>query len=70
MCGRRRARVWAAERGTSVSATVKEYLASLDDQQQRQTRLRRLQDEVLAELTSFSAADRLGREEVHDRAVR
>jgi hypothetical protein len=34
------------------------------------TRLESLQREVQAEIGQFCAADRLGRDEVHDRAVR
>lgn len=67
----RKARIKAAERDTSVSALVREFLQALVSEDSDFERLKKLQDEVLATVTSFSARDRLGREEVHDRdAVR
>jgi len=59
----RNARIRAAERGTSVSALVAEYLRSLslrEDQQQQ----------VQREIRRFRARDRLDRDQLHDRAVR
>ncbi|MEE8599460.1 hypothetical protein [Euzebya tangerina] len=70
----RSARIRAAERGTSVSAMVAEFLAGTDDRDAEFERLQALQGEVIAEVraqgTAFSAADRLSREDVHHRAVR
>jgi len=66
----RAARIRAAERGSSVSALVAEYLRSLSDQEAEFTRLEAQQAQVQAEIDSFSARDRLGREELHERAVR
>lgn len=66
----RRARVEAAVRGRSISALVAGYLSSLGDAEGEFERLRALQDEVLAEIESFEAGNRLGRDELHDRAVR
>ena len=65
----RDARVAAAERDTSVSALVVAYLERLSGRQEQFSRLEALQHEVQAEIGQFRAADRLGREEVHDRAV-
>lgn len=64
-----RARVAAAERGTSVSALVRSYLESLGsgDSEAHRARLRRVEGELRARITSFRAADRLSRDELHDR---
>lgn len=66
----RRARIRAAELGKSVSALVAEYLTSLSEREAEFSRLeaeqRRLQDGI----RTFRAGDRLGRDEVHERAVR
>jgi len=66
----RRARIRAAEHNTSVSALVRNFLNELGTAETEFERRRRLQDEVLASLPGFAAADRLTRDEVHDRAVR
>ncbi|MBO0808430.1 MAG: hypothetical protein J2P32_09040 [Actinobacteria bacterium] len=66
----REARVRAAERGTSVSALVGDYLSSLSGQAAEFSRLETLQRRVQGEITRFRARDRLSREEIHDRAVR
>lgn len=66
----RAARIRAAEAGSSVSSLVASYLRSLGDQDVEFARLRSQQDEVLAEIGSFRAGDRLDRDEVHRRAVR
>lgn len=68
----RRARIKAAERDTSVSALVRDFLVTLgEDEETDFERRKRLQDEVLASIRSFSASDRLSRDQVHDRdAVR
>lgn len=66
----RSARIRAAEEGTSVSGLVTGFLCSLTDASAEFERLARLQQEVLAQITAFSAADRLPRDEVHDRALR
>lgn len=63
----RAARIRAAERGTSVSALVAEYLRSLSGPSTEFLRLRDLQRTITAELTDFSAADRLGRDDLHER---
>lgn len=66
----RRARVLAAERDTSVSALVADFLRDLGDSKSEFDRLLALQREVMNEIEEFSGADRLSREELHDRAVR
>lgn len=63
----RRARIKAAERDTSVSALVRELLSELADDESDFERRKRLQDEVIASIRGFRAADRLTREEIHDR---
>jgi hypothetical protein len=65
----RAARVEAAQRDTSVSALVVAYLERLSGRMAEFSRLEALQLEVQAEISQFHAADRLGRDEVHDRAV-
>ncbi len=64
------ARVRAAEAGSSVSSLVAGYLRSLADQDAEFARLKSRQDEILAEIGSFRAGDRLDRDQVHRRAVR
>jgi plasmid stability protein len=66
----RQARIKAAEQGESVSALVAQFLTTLSDTDDRFDRLLAQQEEVLAEIESFRAGDRLGREQVHDRAIR
>jgi Family of unknown function (DUF6364) len=66
----RQARIHAAERGTSLSALVAGFLRSLASREQEFVRLEALQRQVQAEIQRFRAADRLARDEIHDRAVR
>ncbi len=66
----RNARVAAARRDTSLSALVVAYLEQLSSRMDEFAGLEALQREVQAEISEFRAADRLGRDEVHDRAVR
>jgi len=63
----RRARIRAAEKGTSVSALVRDQLEKIVLEETQFERLKRLQDEVIDSIHEFSAADRLSRDEVHDR---
>lgn len=63
----RRARVRAAEQGTSVSALVRRFLKALADETTEFDRLKDLQDRTLASIRSFRAGDRLTREDVHRR---
>ena len=66
----RSARIRAAERGTSVSALVAEYLRTLSEDGAEFARLEAQQRRVQAQIKRFSARDRIGRDEVHGRAVR
>lgn len=66
----RNARVAAAQRDTSLSALVVGYLVQLSGRMDEFARLEALQREVQTEIGQFRAADRLGRDEIHDRAVR
>ncbi len=63
----REARIRAAERDTSLSALVRDFLVSLGEEETDFERRKRLQDEVLASIGAFRAGDRLGRDETHDR---
>lgn len=63
----RRARVVAAERDTSVSALVRDFLISLGEEETDFARRKRLQDEVLRSIVDFRAGDRLSRSDAHDR---
>jgi plasmid stability protein len=65
----RTARIRAAERGSSVSALVAEYLRSLAGGDTEFARLEAQQRRIQEEITRFRAADRLGRDDVHDRAA-
>ena len=66
----REARVTAAERGSSVSALVAQFLSSLSDREAEFARLEAQQRSVQRRIGSFSARDRLDRDAVHERAVR
>jgi plasmid stability protein len=66
----REARVRAAERGSSVSALVSEFLRSLTERESEFARLEAQQRRVQQRLGPFRAGDRLSRDELHDRAVR
>jgi plasmid stability protein len=64
------ARVRAAEGGSSVSALVAGYLRSLANQEAEFSRLEAQQSQVLEEIHEFRGADRLDRDELHQRAIR
>ena len=64
----RRARIEAAQRDTSVSALVREFLLSLGAGESDFERRKRLQADVLRTVRSFRGSDRLKRDEVHSRA--
>jgi plasmid stability protein len=66
----RSARIHAAERGTSVSALVSDYLRSLSDREAEFSRLEAQQRRIQEEIESFRASDRLDRDELYERAVR
>ena len=63
----RRARIRAAERGTSVSAAVRDFLIRWSGEETEFDRRKRLQDETLSDIDTFRAGDRLSREEIYRR---
>jgi plasmid stability protein len=65
----RAARIRAAERGSSVSGLVAEYLRSLSEREAEFARLEAQQRRIQEEIGRFSARDRLTREELHERAA-
>ena len=66
----RSARIRAAERGSSVSALVAEYLRTLSGDGAEFIRLEAQQRRIQRQIRRFRAVDRLGRDDVHDRALR
>lgn len=62
-----RARIKAAELDTTVSALVKAFLVQITNEETDWERRKRLERETIASIKAFSAADRLSRDEVHDR---
>lgn len=63
----RRARMLAAERGTSLSALVREFLETLGSGESRSETLRKAEASLRARITEFRASDRLPRDELHGR---
>jgi len=63
----RQARIKAAERNTSVSALVRDYLVALAKDEGTFQRLLQEERALRARVTNFSASDRLSRDEVHER---
>jgi len=63
----RSARIIAAERGTSVSALVKQFLANLTRGGDENERLKQAEALLREGITEFRAADRLSRDELHQR---
>jgi len=66
----RRARMKAAERDTSVSALVRDFLQELASEESERERLARLEHELRAGITSFRGGDRVDRDTVHERSRR
>lgn len=66
----RRARVKAAERDTSVSALVRQFLVGLASEASEFERLKRLEQTLRDQIADFDGSNRLGRDEVHDRTRR
>jgi hypothetical protein len=66
-----RARVKAAEKRTSLSAMVREFLAGMVEEESEFERLRRrereLREKLRADGVRFRAGERLTREELHER---
>jgi hypothetical protein len=63
----RRARIIAAERGSSVSALVKQFLANLARGGDENERLKQAEALLREGITEFRAGDRLSRDELHQR---
>jgi plasmid stability protein len=63
----RRARVKAAERDTSVSALVRQFLVDLASEGSEFERLKLLEKALREQITEFSGADRLSRDELYDK---
>jgi plasmid stability protein len=66
----RAARIRAAQRGSSVSALVGQYLRALSEREAEFLRLEDQQRQVQGEIAAFRASDRLDRDVLHDRALR
>src|SRR5438270_2832763 len=62
----RAARIKAAERDTSVSALVKDFLSNLAADEGTFERLAREEKEIRARIKDFSAGNRLSRDELHE----
>jgi hypothetical protein len=63
----RHARIVAAERGTSVSALVKQFLDGLAKGGDENERLKQAERALREGITRFRAADRLPRDDIHNR---
>jgi len=63
----RRATLRAAQQGTSVAALVEQYLSELAASECDYERLKREEQEIRASIRDFNGADRLSRDEVHER---
>lgn len=66
----RAARIRAAEQGSSVSGLVADYLRSLSQREVEFMRLEAQQKLIQSQIERFDARDRLGRDAVHERALR
>jgi plasmid stability protein len=65
----RRARIQAAEQGTSVSALVKRFLTELAAAESDVERLKGEERELRARIAAFRAGGRLSRKDVHGRGA-
>lgn len=63
----RKARIRAAELDTSVSAMVREYLASVTRREDEFTRLERMEEAVRQRIKAFDGGDRLSRDELYEK---
>ena len=57
----------AADRDTSVTALVTRFLIELTSGETEFERLKRLEEETRAKITSFSASENLSRHQLYDR---
>lgn len=62
-----RAHVRAADKESSLSALVKEFLTGFAEEETEFERKKRLQDEVLAGIFNFGGGSRISRDELHRR---
>jgi plasmid stability protein len=65
----RRARIKAAERDTSVSGMVREFLNGVAGEETEFERLEQKELELRKRIKEFSGSDRLSRDEIHDRSM-
>lgn len=65
----RRARIAAAERGTSLSALVRGYLENLGSGESESDRLKKAERALRAQIKGFRAGDRLSRDALHERGT-
>lgn len=63
----RRARIRAAQQGTSVSASIKRFLTELASGESDRERLKREERKLRSRIAGFSAGNRLSRDDVHGR---
>ncbi|KAF2991655.1 hypothetical protein OGR47_08915 [Methylocystis sp. MJC1] len=63
----RRARVKAAAEDTSISAVVRRFLIDFAASETEFERLKREEQELRAQISTFRAADRLSRDDIHAR---
>ncbi|HEX5320969.1 MAG TPA: hypothetical protein VFW46_17545, partial [Stellaceae bacterium] len=63
----RHARIVAAERGTSVSALVRQYLTGLSRGDNERARLKAAERALREQIDDFRAGDRVPRDELHQR---
>jgi len=63
----RRARMIAAQRDTSVSALVRQFLCDLASGESEFERLKRMEREVRERITDFRASENVARDELYDR---
>jgi plasmid stability protein len=66
----RAARIRAAEKGSSVSALVAEFLGSLSEREAELARLAAKRQEIVSQIKGFDPHHNLSRDELHDRAAR
>lgn len=62
-----RARVVAAERGTSLSALVRGYLEDLGSGESEAERLKKAERALRAQVVAFRAGEKLSRDALHER---
>lgn len=66
----RDAKIRAAERGSSVSALVGDYLCSLSNREAERARLNAKRREIISRIGYFSASENISRDELYERGRR